>query len=84
MTRLASRIKRMEATHAPATEKPWHCIRASSFEDADQRQAELIATGKARPDDVFLRVIVTSETDPPPASRDGVRVAITGGGEPRP
>ena len=44
MMNLASRIKRIEAEHAPAAKV--HCFTAGSDEEADRVQGEMTAAGK--------------------------------------
>jgi hypothetical protein len=60
MTRLASRVRRMEARHAPTSRV--QCFAAYSDADADRVQDEMTASGKIGAKDTVVRLIITAES----------------------
>jgi hypothetical protein len=60
MTRLASRVRRIEAKRAPDAKV--HCLAAYGEAEADRIQTEMTAEGRIGPKDTVARLVITAES----------------------
>jgi hypothetical protein len=60
-TNHSRRLDRLEEIHAPSSRpERWHQVIGGSEAELDARMEELIASGKAKPTDGFVRRLIVS------------------------